>query len=172
MWLVVFICVCVCVRLCIWKLLFVCVCLCVLLFVCVCACLWLFGCVRECKCVCELHLCGCIVCDICRSDDRGFSQLNLVLKVWSGCGVGVLSFFSRGWVLPAPSAGLAKLGWLEHDGTSYGRQEIFDADYNISTTMVRSPCPDAFPSPFPKPFSAFFLRDRKMKRDVPASIAL
>eukprot|EP00873_Tetraselmis_striata_P019438 jgi/Tetstr1/439702/TSEL_028121.t1 len=33
--------------------------------------------------------------------------------------------------------GLAKFGWLQHDGASYGHQELLDMDYNITTTMVK-----------------------------------
>ena len=36
-----------------------------------------------------------------------------------------------------PHAGLHSYGWVRHDGTSFGRQEIIDDGTNISTTLVR-----------------------------------
>mmetsp|Transcript_26681 Transcript_26681/g.74931 ORF Transcript_26681/g.74931 Transcript_26681/m.74931 type:complete len:220 (-) Transcript_26681:1839-2498(-) len=56
--------------------------------------------------------------------------------------------------------GMKKFGWLEHDGETYGRQEIWDTDFNISTTMVPvpvpvpvllPPLPFSYPSPAPAP---------------------
>lgn len=34
--------------------------------------------------------------------------------------------------------GLAKYGWLQHDGQGYGLQELWDGHYNITTAWVSS----------------------------------
>jgi len=34
--------------------------------------------------------------------------------------------------------GMKRFGWVEHDGEMYGRQEIVDTDYKISTTMLKA----------------------------------
>ena len=34
------------------------------------------------------------------------------------------------------NAGLDRYGWLEHDGFYYGKQELLDHGYNITTTWV------------------------------------
>jgi len=32
--------------------------------------------------------------------------------------------------------GLAKYGWLQHDGQGYGLQRLYDEQYNITTAWV------------------------------------
>lgn len=33
--------------------------------------------------------------------------------------------------------GLKKYGWEAHDGKSYGRQELYDEQYHLTTSWVR-----------------------------------